>query len=77
MVENVTAEMLGGRSTQIQIFSRAFRTLGTPYGFRVLLFVLLAVALGMLMRRTVVGRHLYALGGNEPAARLSGIRTDR
>jgi len=25
----------------------------------------------------VVGRHLYALGGNEQATRLSGIRTDR
>ena len=31
----------------------------------------------MLLRQTVVGRHLYALGGNEQAARLSGIRTDR
>jgi ribose/xylose/arabinose/galactoside ABC-type transport system permease subunit len=31
----------------------------------------------LLLGRTVVGRHLYALGGNENAARLSGIRTDR
>jgi hypothetical protein len=31
----------------------------------------------VLMNRTVVGRHLYAMGGNEQAARLSGIRTDR
>ena len=30
-----------------------------------------------MMSRTVVGRHLYAMGGNEAAARLSGIRTDR
>ena len=29
------------------------------------------------MSRTVVGRHLHALGGNEQAARLSGIPTDR
>ena len=28
------------------------------------------------MSRTVIGRHLYAMGGNETAARLSGIRTD-
>jgi ribose/xylose/arabinose/galactoside ABC-type transport system permease subunit len=26
---------------------------------------------------TVTGRHLHALGGNEQAARLSGVRTDR
>ena len=30
----------------------------------------------LLLSRTVLGRHLYALGGNEQAARLSGIRTD-
>ena len=30
----------------------------------------------MLLSRTVLGRHIYALGGNEQAARLSGIRTD-
>ncbi len=43
------------------------------------LVVFLTVAAGaiVLMRKTVLGRHLYALGGNEEAARLSGIRTDR
>jgi ribose transport system permease protein len=77
LVENVTAEMFGGRSTQIQIFSREFRYLGTAVWLRVVLVTLLAAGLAVLLRRTVVGRHLYALGGNEPAARLSGIRTDR
>jgi len=28
------------------------------------------------MSRTITGRHLYALGGNDAAAKLSGIRTD-
>ena len=28
-------------------------------------------------RRTIVGRRIYALGGNEKAARLSGVRTER
>ncbi len=27
--------------------------------------------------KTVTGRHLYAIGGNEKAARLSGVKTDR
>lgn len=31
----------------------------------------------LLLSRTVTGRRLYALGGNEQAARLSGIQTDR
>jgi ribose/xylose/arabinose/galactoside ABC-type transport system permease subunit len=40
-------------------------------------FLIVATAAAVLMRRTILGRHLYALGGNEEAARLSGIRTDR
>lgn len=31
----------------------------------------------LLTRHTAFGRHLYAIGGNEEAARLSGIRVDR
>ncbi|MCA9220128.1 MAG: hypothetical protein KDA71_07350, partial [Planctomycetales bacterium] len=41
------------------------------------IWIVLCVALWILLSRTVVGRHLYAMGGNEEAARLSGIRTDR
>src|SRR3569832_123562 len=32
---------------------------------------------GFATRRTVVGRHIYAVGGNAKAAKLSGIETDR
>ena len=42
-----------------------------------LVFLVLAFAIWFLMSRTVIGRHLHAMGGNEHAARLSGIRTER
>jgi putative multiple sugar transport system permease protein len=42
----------------------------------VIMFALM-VAYGFVTTRTVVGRRIYALGGNEKAARLSGIRTER
>jgi ribose/xylose/arabinose/galactoside ABC-type transport system permease subunit len=42
-----------------------------------IVFICIAVAIWFLMSRTVIGRHLHAMGGNEQAARLSGIRTDR
>lgn len=42
-----------------------------------IVFILLALAVWFLMSRTVIGRHLHAMGGNEQAAKLSGIRTDR
>jgi putative multiple sugar transport system permease protein len=37
----------------------------------------LILAFDFITTRTVVGRRVYALGGNEKAARLSGIRTER
>jgi ribose/xylose/arabinose/galactoside ABC-type transport system permease subunit len=42
-----------------------------------IVFVVFALILWFLMSRTVTGRHLHAMGGNEQAAKLSGIRTDR
>ena len=36
-----------------------------------------AVATGLLCQRTVWGRHLFALGRNEEAARFSGVPTRR
>lgn len=48
---------------------------GIPF-ILILLFVLV-VAYTFVMNRTVFGRHVYAIGGNEKAARLSGVRTKR
>ncbi len=42
----------------------------------VILAVLILVY-GIVMNRTVFGRHIYAIGGNRPAAELSGINTRR
>jgi ribose/xylose/arabinose/galactoside ABC-type transport system permease subunit len=42
----------------------------------ILLLALLAGLTWLILSRTVLGRHIYALGGNEQAARLSGIRTE-
>ncbi|UUU34196.1 sugar ABC transporter permease [Streptomyces sp. CA-210063] len=35
---------------------------------------LLVVGYGYVMRNTVFGRHIYAIGGNLPAAKLSGVK---
>ena len=42
----------------------------------IIMFALM-VAYDFVAQRTVVGRRIYALGGNEKAARLSGIKTER
>ncbi len=39
-----------------------------------LILAVLVVGFGYVMRNAVVGRHVYAIGGNLPAAKLSGVR---
>lgn len=40
-------------------------------------FLLLAVLFHLVMRKTVYGKHTYAIGSNEDAARMSGINVAR
>lgn len=42
-----------------------------------IVMAVLIVVYDFVTRRTTVGRRIYALGGNEKAARLSGIKTER
>ncbi|HWA49278.1 MAG TPA: ABC transporter permease [Dongiaceae bacterium] len=51
------------------------RTFNIPHSF--IVFILLAVIMGIVLHKSVFGRYLFAVGKNEEAARYSGIRTDR
>ena len=59
----------------------SFTFLGQGYigfvPFPVVIMVLMAMVFSILMRQTRFGRHVYATGGNEMAALLSGVRTYR
>jgi ribose/xylose/arabinose/galactoside ABC-type transport system permease subunit len=48
-----------------------------PIPLLVIFLAFLIVAGIFVLRRTTFGRHIYAVGGNEQVARLSGIRVDR
>ncbi|MGV9450932.1 multiple monosaccharide ABC transporter permease [Streptomyces sp. NPDC003635] len=45
---------------------------GAPYVLLVL--GVLLVGFGYVMRNAIIGRHIYAIGGNLPAAKLSGVK---
>lgn len=45
---------------------------GTPVVL--LILAVLLVGFGYVMRNAVIGRHVYAIGGNLPAAKLSGVK---
>jgi len=55
----------------------AYRAMGKEPWLTLSIFAFVAVFMSILMGWTVLGRHLFALGGNETAARLSGLRTHR
>jgi ribose transport system permease protein len=49
--------------------------LGIPNPF--IIFCVIAAFFWILLSRTVWGRYVYAVGGNEKTARLTGLRVDR
>ncbi len=43
----------------------------------VIYFVIITLVLAFILTRTVFGRHVYAVGGNETAAKVSGINVEK
>lgn len=50
---------------------------GTSFPVSGIILLVLAIAYTFLMKNTVFGRNVYAVGGNAHAAELSGVRTKR
>jgi rhamnose transport system permease protein len=50
---------------------------GTLIPFSVVLFLVLAIAFGLVLHRTAFGRYLYAIGNNENATVYSGVPVAR
>ncbi|WP_410780610.1 ABC transporter permease [Leifsonia sp. SIMBA_070] len=53
------------------------RVFGVDITYGVLLMILLYVVMGFALARTAWGRHVYAVGDDKEAARLTGIRVSR
>jgi ribose transport system permease protein len=74
--------MTGDRSQGFRDSYPGLRSLGNGVLFEFLpvpflILVVLAVVLGAYLHFSPQGRHLFAMGANEEAARFSGVRTDR
>jgi ribose transport system permease protein len=71
----------GGRSQGYTGGDPVFTTLGQGDfgGVPILLyiFVVVAVITGLILKFTDIGRNIYAIGGNDTAARLAGININR
>jgi ribose transport system permease protein len=51
------------------------------FGFKIpypmLMFIAIGLLFGLIMQRTKLGKHIYAVGSNETSARLAGVNVDR
>ncbi len=87
IVTLAVAGILGGmtllytNASPIPVENDALLTLGQGRVFGVPIPIVIAVAvyvaLWVLLERTRFGRYVYAIGGNEVAARLAGVNVDR
>jgi ribose transport system permease protein len=73
--QDATAGFAFGQSFPTLTWLTEGRSFGVPHS--VLALAVVGVIMWVVLHRTVFGRHLYAVGKNEEAARFSGIRTDR
>lgn len=60
----------------INIFTFVLATYNGLPNILIILFFLIVIY-SFVMNRMVAGRHIYALGGNEKAAKLSGVKTKK
>ena len=77
IARGITGDMTQGFQEQHQVLRQL--AIGTFLHIPIVLYIMvgIAVAVGIFLHGTVWGRHIYALGQNEEAARYSGINVDR
>ena len=61
----------------LQFFGISFKIGGAVLTLGVIMMIVLVIVLWYALNHTAWGRHLYAVGDDPEAAKLSGIRTDR
>ena len=63
--------------SQLLFFGRTFRLAGAEFTYGVVLMLALFAIAWFSLTQTAWGRHVYAVGDNREAARLTGIHTGR
>lgn len=69
------ASPISGFPTSVQYPGTGSIFLGIPVSFIIVLLVYMGIHI--FLNKTALGRHIYAVGGNKEAARLSGLNVDK
>jgi fructose transport system permease protein len=70
-------ETYTGLPSVLLFFGRTFTVAGARFTYGVVFMLLLYAIVWYALSQTAWGRHIYAVGDNREAARLTGINTDR
>jgi fructose transport system permease protein len=70
-------QTVSGLPSALTFFGNTFAVGQTDITYGTVLMLVLFVAAWYVLRQTAAGRHVYAVGNNPEAARLTGIRTRR
>ena len=60
-----------------QVSNGSLNLFGYKIPYPMIIFILMGLLFGLIMKRTRLGKHIYAVGSNETSARLSGVNVDR
>ena len=76
---NVTQQVMQTASVKVptQFLAIANTKIGGQVILPIIYWLVLAVLLHIISRKTTFGRHVYAIGSNERTARLSGINVEK
>jgi fructose transport system permease protein len=66
-----------GLPSELLFFGRTFRLAGADFTYGVILMLVAFAVTWFALTETSWGRHVYAVGDNREAARLTGIKTNR
>jgi fructose transport system permease protein len=72
--ETIRSQDIDAQAPLLKIFGETFRLGGAVFTFGVIVMVLLVTALWYILNHTAWGRHVYAVGDDPEAAKLSGVR---
>jgi fructose transport system permease protein len=70
-------QTVSGLPSQLTFFGNTFAVGQTDITYGTVLMLVLYVLAWYVLRQTAAGRHVYAVGNNPEAARLTGIRVQR
>ena len=75
--ETIRSTDVDAAAPLLKFFGEPLRVAGATFSYGAVFMVLLVVLFYYILNNTAWGRHVYALGDDPDAARLSGIRVDR